>query len=174
MSLCNVTAKKTIIVTTLPTTLCRPTVFHSDHLGSTSIITDYDGEVYEYLLYLPFGELMAQQKVAGYSTPYKFIDKELDEETGLMYYGARYYNAELSIWHGVDPLASKYPSYTSFAYTVNNPIRFIDPDGKKVINPYEKYKGYGALRESLNKRLEVSSTKAEMKLIKKEIKSNKK
>ncbi len=46
-----------------------------------------------------------------------------------MYFGARYYDAELSIWHVVDPMADKYPSWTPYNYTLNNPIKFTDPTG---------------------------------------------
>jgi RHS repeat-associated protein len=79
-----------------------------------------------------------QQKAAGYSTPYKFTRKELDAEiyavvenigTGLYYFGARYYDPSLGIFHGVDAMAGKHPNMSPFVYTANNPIRYIDPDG---------------------------------------------
>ena len=63
------------------------------------------------------------------NTPYLFNGKELDVETGLYYYGARYYDPNTSIWEGVDPLTEKYPNMSGYAYTAGNPIRFIDPDG---------------------------------------------
>lgn len=61
----------------------------------------------------------------------------MDEDTGL-YYGARYGvcpdkligNPRVSTWWGVDPLANKYPTYSPYTYTLNNPVRYIDPDGK--------------------------------------------
>jgi RHS repeat-associated protein len=77
--------------------------------------------------------LLAEQKAGGYSTKYRFTGKEVDEETGLYYFGARYYDPRISLWYGVDPMAEKYPSWNSFNYTMNNPIRFIDPNGKDVI-----------------------------------------
>ncbi len=52
-----------------------------------------------------------------------------------MYFGARYYDAELSIWHGVDPMADKYPGFTPYNYVYNNPIRFIDPTGMEGGDP---------------------------------------
>ena len=72
---------------------------------------------------------MAEQKAGGYSTKYRFTSKEVDEETGLYYFGARYYDPRISLWYGVDLLAEKYPTWNPFGYTLNNPIRFIDPTG---------------------------------------------
>ena len=75
----------------------------------------------------------AQQKAAGYSTPYKFTSKELDDETGLYYFGARYYDPSLSIWHGVDAMSDKYPNLSPYVYCSNNPINAFDPDGNRII-----------------------------------------
>jgi len=106
--------------------------FHPDHIGSSTFLTDEAGNPYQFILYLPFGESMAEQKAGGYSTKYRFTGKEVDEETGLYYFGARYYDPRISLWYGVDPLAEKYPSWNPFNYTMNNPIRFIDPTGKET------------------------------------------
>jgi len=67
-------------------------------------------------------------------TDYKFNAKEKDEETGLYYYGARYYSPELSIWLSVDPLADKYPSASSYMYCNGNPVILKDPDGRFPIS----------------------------------------
>ena len=48
----------------------------------------------------------------------------------MYYYGARYYNPRVSLWLNVDPLAEKYPHVSPYTYTLNNPIKLIDPDGK--------------------------------------------
>ena len=64
--------------------------------------------------------------------PYKFNGKELDQETGLYYYGARYMNPVTILWYGVDALAEKYPSIGGYVYCVGNPIKHINPDGKAV------------------------------------------
>lgn len=76
--------------------------------------------------------MLAELKAGGYSTKYRFTGKEVDEETGLYYFGARYYDPRISLWYGVDPMAVKYPSWNPFNYTMNNPIRFIDPTGMSV------------------------------------------
>jgi RHS repeat-associated protein len=103
--------------------------YHSDHLGSTSLITDLDGNVVQHIEYVPFGEVFIEERNNRWNTPYLFNAKELDEETGLYYYGARYYDGRVSLWLGVDPMAEKYPEMSVYAYCLNNPIKFIDPDG---------------------------------------------
>lgn len=70
-----------------------------------------------------------------YENLWKFTGHELDKQTGLYYAGARYYNPKWSIWMSVDPLAEAMPSWSSYAYTFNNPIRFIDPTGMNAENP---------------------------------------
>jgi RHS repeat-associated protein len=72
---------------------------------------------------------MAEQRQYTYHTPYKFNGKESDEETGLYYYGARYYDPKLSMWYGVDAWTESYPSWSPYIYTMNNPVKFIDPTG---------------------------------------------
>ena len=62
-----------------------------------------------------------------------FNRKELDDETGLYYYGARYYDARINIWLSVDPVMEKYPSVTPYNYVFNNPIKVRDPDGRDGI-----------------------------------------
>ena len=66
-------------------------------------------------------------------TPYLFNAKEFDEETGMYYYGARYYEPRLSLWMSVDPLQEKYPNISTYCYAANNPIKFIDSDGRKLL-----------------------------------------
>ena len=58
-----------------------------------------------------------------------FSAKERDVETGLSYFGARYYSSELSIWLSVDPMSGKYPSTSPYAYCRNNPVILIDQSG---------------------------------------------
>ena len=105
--------------------------FHPDHLGSSSYITNLDGNVTQHMEYLPFGETLVDEHTNSNNSPFKFNGKELDEETGNYYYGARYYNPKWSIWLSVDPLAGEMPSWSSYAYTFENPIRYTDPTGMK-------------------------------------------
>ena len=82
--------------------------YHSDHLGSTSYITDAKANITQFDAYLPYGELLVDEHSSSEEMPYKFNGKELDQETGLYYYGARYMNPVTSLWYGVDPMAEKY------------------------------------------------------------------
>ena len=106
--------------------------YHSDHLGSTSYITDDHANITQYDAYLPYGELLVDEHSSSEDLPYKFNGKQFDEETGLYYYGARYMNPITSLWYEVDPLAEKYPNISSYDYCMSNPVKFIDPDGKKL------------------------------------------
>ena len=118
-------------------------------IGSSTFLTDAVGLPYQFLMYpaeaglrffifinntlsLPYGETMAEQNAGqteGWATPYKFSAKEQDDLTGYYYFGARYYDPRISLWHGVDPLADMRPGHTPYNYVQNNPITRIDPDG---------------------------------------------
>ena len=104
--------------------------YHSDHLGSTSYITDDHANITQYDAYLPYGELLVDEHSSSEDLPYKFNGKQFDEETGLYYYGARYMNPITSLWYGVDPLFEKYPTESSFIYCLDNPIILFDKKGK--------------------------------------------
>ena len=103
--------------------------YHSDHLGSTSYITDDKANITQYDAYLPYGELLVDEHSSSEDLPYKFNGKQFDEETGLYYYGARYLNPMASIWYGVDPLAEKYVSTSGYVYTLDNPVKLSDIEG---------------------------------------------
>ena len=103
--------------------------YHSDHLGSTSYITDDKANITQYDAYLPYGELLVDEHSSSEELPYKFNGKQFDEETGLYYYGARYMNPVASIWYGVDNLAEDFTNIAAYVYCNNNPIRLKDPDG---------------------------------------------
>ena len=104
-------------------------------MGSSSWITDASGSVNQHMQYLPFGEDFISQRNSTWATPYTFTGKERDSETGYSYFGARYYDSDLSVWLSVDPLASKYPSMSGYMYCAGNPVMLVDPDGMHFENP---------------------------------------
>ena len=127
--------------------------YHSDHLGSTSYITDAKANITQFDAYLPYGELLVDEHSSSEDLPYKFNGKELDQETGLYYYGARYMNPVTSLWYGVDKLMEKHPTLGGYVYSTSNPINFIDPNGKDWIRHNHKYKHDPMVRsqEDVNK-----------------------
>lgn len=72
-----------------------------------------------------------------------FTGKERDEETGFSYFGARYYDSDLSgLFLSVDPMAVKYPSLSPYAYCAWNPVKLVDPDGKEIDDYFSKLGKY--------------------------------
>ena len=150
--------------------------YHADHLQSAQFITNAKGEQYEHIEYTPYGELwtyksktamlflttynnflakqpagLIEETAPGIDKlPFRFTGKELDEETGLYYYGARYLDPKYSRWLSGDPALGEYvpspgtePSKLAgmggvyntinlhvYHYSNNNPIRYLDPDGR--------------------------------------------
>ena len=104
--------------------------YHPDHLGSSSYITNLDGEVSQHIEYVPFGEVFIEERNNTWNTPYLFNAKEFDEETGMYYYGARYYEPRLSLWMSVDPRSEEAPEASSYTYSHNAPTGRVDFDGK--------------------------------------------
>jgi RHS repeat-associated protein len=111
--------------------------FHPDHLGSSNYITNFVGEVSQHMEYFAFGETFIEEHKNSHNSPYKFNGKELDEESGLYYYGARYYSSRENLWISVDPEFEKYPNYSPYNYCLLNPLELIDPDGRE---PKPKYR----------------------------------
>jgi RHS repeat-associated protein len=133
--------------------------YHSDHLGSTGYVTRENGELHEHIQYFPFGETWVQQGGNTEKSPYLFTSKELDEETGLYYFGARYYDPRTSVWQSADTILGEYLPYrldkaqlnTNFkpevhlagmggvydprnvalySYVSQNPLIYNDPNGE--------------------------------------------
>ena len=120
----------------VPADTAREDIFfyHTDHLGSTSYITDAKANVAQFDAYLPYGELLVDEHSSTEEMPYKFNGKELDEETGLYYYGARYMNPKTSLWYGVDPHIEEMAFSSSYSYCDDHPVNFVDIKGKKKLN----------------------------------------
>lgn len=104
------------------------------HLGDVKMILSSNGAPQAWNDYYPFGETMPgrSQFNAGPDTRYQLTSKERDVETGLYYFGARYYDSWRGQWLSVDPLAKKYPGWSPYTYTLDNPLRFIDEIGMGV------------------------------------------
>lgn len=134
--------------------------YHPDHLGNAQLVTDYQGKEYERIEYTPYGESWIEKAQDGLNLlPYKFTGKELDSETGLYYYGARYLNPRTSAWISADPALADYVplapvdeearkhngklpgmggvynlmNLALYHYAGNNPVKYTDPDGKAPI-----------------------------------------
>jgi len=116
--------------------------FHPDHLGSSSYVTDENANLTEHIEYFPFGETWVNEHPAQPTpVPFQFGAKELDEETGFYYYGARYYNPRTQLWQSPDPVLDSYldgapnggvfssSNLALYSYTQNNPVTYRDPNG---------------------------------------------
>ena len=115
--------------------------YHPDHLGSTSWVTDGNGDEIEFLAYMPYGEPLLDAHLNNYhyrygqnSARYKFTGKERDAETGYDYIEQRYYWKDGGFWLRPDPLMDKYINLSSYAYCNGNPLKYVDPDGKEKHN----------------------------------------
>ena len=108
----------------------------NDHLRNvrvTKIGVGEGGSVLQRMNYYPFGGMMASS-TGGAVQPYRYTGKELVRFQGLDWldYWARWYDPTIARWNGVDELAEKYTSVSPYVYCLNNPVRYIDPDGKKA------------------------------------------
>ena len=104
--------------------------YHINHLGNTAYVTDQNQNITQGFLYAPFGEITTEYNINfgnNVIPKYSFNAKELDEETGMYYYEARYYAPPVFISR--DPLMSEKPWLTPYHYCSNNPIGRVDPSG---------------------------------------------
>ena len=117
---------------------------YKDHLGNTRVSFGKNSagalEIVDANDYYPFGmnQLKSGNSFFGSSSykNYKYNGKEL-QESGMYDYGARFYMADIGRWGVVDPLAEKMTRYSPYNYAFNNPIRFIDPDGREATDIYK-------------------------------------
>ena len=107
--------------------------YHTDHLGSSSWITDSLGMPIQFIHYQPYGELYINYKTTAYDERFKFTGKERDAETDYDYFGARYYASICPSFISVDPLTDNYSGLNPYAYCGWNPIKYVDPDGMEKI-----------------------------------------
>ncbi len=105
--------------TSIATEPCRPTACAGEHPNPSAYTTT------------------ANYPLLTANSSYTFSAKERDSETGLSYFGSRYYSSDLSIWLSVDPMSAKYPSLSPYVYCADNPVRLVDPDGEEFWKPDE-------------------------------------
>ena len=84
--------------------------------------------------YIPYGEVFVEERNNSFSTNYLFNAKELDNETGLYYYGARYLDPTGAMWLSVDPMWEKYAGMSPYNYCMGNPVKHVDIEGNWVAN----------------------------------------
>ena len=133
--------------------------YHADHLGSAQLVSNWKGEEYERIEYTPYGEIWVEKVKNGHeSINYRFTGKEMDSETGLYYFGARYLDPKYSRWLSTDPALRDYIPQAPvndearknnqnlpgqgglfnhiksnlYHYAGNNPVRYVDPDGRET------------------------------------------
>ena len=120
---------------------------YTDHLGNVRLSyyknpSTGSVDVLEENNYYPFGlkhEGYNSSSAGNQSYQYKYNGKEL-QETGMYDYGARFYMPDIGRWGVPDPLAEEFPSWTPYNYAMNNPMRFIDPDGRAATDNYKLLK----------------------------------
>ena len=78
------------------------------------------------ITYMPYGELLVED--SSVDLAYRFSAKETDRETGLSYFGARYYDPSVAMWLGTDPLWEKYVGMNPYNYCAGNPVGLMDLD----------------------------------------------
>jgi RHS repeat-associated protein len=118
--------------------------YHGDHLESVEYVTDAGGQPVETVQYYPFGATWVDSSTHSDRMEFRFTGKPLDAETGLYYFGARYYDPQQAQWINPDPILQTYmrgdhnggvflPIHLNlFGYCLNSPIRYLDPNGAQV------------------------------------------
>jgi RHS repeat-associated protein len=130
-----------VMLMPLPAAAQKVSYYHLDAIGNVRVVTDASATVVERRDYAPFGEECTTGPCTanlGFASnePRRFTGKERDLETGLDYFGARYYAAKNARFTTVDPDAHAEMSllapqrWNRYTYGRNNPLRFLDPDGR--------------------------------------------
>ena len=106
--------------------------YHGDNLGSSNILTDRTGQVVQHYEYATFGATSYQNNTSAFPISNRYTGQIEDDETGLYYYGARYYDPQLGRFIQPDtevPSASNSQTLNRFSYCGNNPLNLTDPSG---------------------------------------------
>ena len=110
--------------------------YTQDHLGNNRAVVNDNGTVEQITHYYPFGGTYADMGLNSSLQPYKYNGKELDRMHGLNWYeyGHRQYDPIVPVFTKVDPDCEDYPYISPYAYCLNNPIRYLDPDGSVIVD----------------------------------------
>lgn len=121
-------------VTNSPSIGSTTLYYHADHLGGANVLTDATGFKKELIEYEPFGQESRHEKYGSSEEVawYYFTGKKTDDESGLIYFGARYYDPSLGRFITPDTIvqaASNPQTFNRYTYCNNNPVNYVDPDG---------------------------------------------
>ncbi|MBP1618714.1 MAG: hypothetical protein H6Q14_2541 [Bacteroidetes bacterium] len=121
-----------------------------DHLGNNCVVGSNQGAMKQWAHYFPYGKPIASENYNPSAQPYKFGGKEQEAMFGLDLYDfhARQMDSRVGSFLTVDPLAEKRPWLSPYVYCSNNPIKFIDPDGRREWPINETYNGNGRRHEN--------------------------
>jgi RHS repeat-associated protein len=123
-----------------------------DHLGNTRVtFSDPDGDgtvtqadIKQINHYYPFGlNMEGNWNGAAGANKYQYNGKEWNDDFGLGWndYGKRMYDPAIARWVSIDILAERYNRWSAYNYTLNNPIKYIDPDGTDGMVTFHQGKG---------------------------------
>ena len=108
---------------------------HEDHLTSTSLMTDDEGNEISSIDYYPYGDYRnSQPEIGNFPTDRLFTGQRYDD-TGLYYYGARYYDPTIGRFISADTIVqytANPQSFNRYSYCLNNPLKYVDPSGHYV------------------------------------------
>lgn len=110
----------------------KVTFYHTDHLGSTTLATDAQGQVVEQIAYTPYGAV--SQRTGTINAPQKFTGQRQDTSTGLILFPVRAYDPGLGRFIQPDPTVPNYArpqTLNRYSYALNNPLSRVDPTGYK-------------------------------------------
>jgi RHS repeat-associated protein len=118
---------------------------HTDHLGTSNVITDYQGNIYKEIYLDAWGSEWVNRGDTLKKITADFTGKPYDSETKMHYFGARYYDSKTSRWVSPDPAYSEYLNSDKgmggiynpvnsqvYHYAGNNPLKYVDPDGNEL------------------------------------------
>ena len=128
--------------------------YHADYAGTVVALSDTDGDLEESYTYSAFGEV-GTEGVEG--NPFRYTGRQLDPETGLYYYRARYYSAALGRFLQTDPIGYQ-DSLNLYQYALNDPVNYVDPSGQESCASFLERNPSGRCWEAGNFDLEKDDT----------------